>query len=108
MTDIEIANKTNKLNINDVADKLNIKENIIQYGIDKAKINFNQINKEEKAKLILVTSINPTPYGEGKTTVSIGLNDGLNKIGASSVAVLREPSLGPRRRIFSSSTYGRY
>ena len=108
MTDIEIANKTNKLNINLIAEKLNIKENIIQYGIDKAKINFNQINKEEKAKLILVTSINPTPYGEGKTTVSIGLNDGLNKIGASSVAVLREPSLGPVFGVKGGATGGGY
>ena len=95
MTDIEIARKCNKLNIREVAKKINIDKYIELYGDDKAKIRYNEINKDCNGKLILVTSINPTPYGEGKTTVSIGLNDGLNKLGYNSLAVLREPSLGP-------------
>ena len=108
MTDIEIAYNTKKENIYTIAKKLNIENNIIPYGNDKAKINFNKINTQEKGKLILVTSINPTPYGEGKTTVSIGLNDGLNKLGLSSVAVLREPSLGPVFGIKGGATGGGY
>ena len=95
MNDIEISNNANKLDIREIAKKLNIENNIELYGNDKAKIKFEEIKGEEKAKLILVTSINPTPYGEGKTTVSIGLNDGLNKLNKKSIAVLREPSLGP-------------
>ena len=106
MTDIEIANKAKKENINVIAEKLGIKDHIEQYGMDKAKIRFNEINKKNKGKLILVTSINPTPYGEGKTTVSIGLNDGLNKIGKKSLAVLREPSLGPVFGIKGGATGG--
>ena len=108
MTDIEIANCINKANIIDIAKKIEIEDYIELYGSDKAKINFNKINKEEKGKLILVTSINPTPYGEGKTTVSIGLNDGLNHIGKKSLAVLREPSLGPVFGIKGGATGGGY
>lgn len=82
------------LNIFEVAKKINIEDNIEPYGNYKAKIsNYKCDNK--KAKLILVTSINPTPQGEGKTTLSIGLNDSLNKLGEKSIVVLREPSLGP-------------
>ena len=95
MIDIEISNNASKLDIREIAGKLGIDDKIEFYGSDKAKIRYDEISREEKAKLILVTSINPTPYGEGKTTVSIGLNDGLNKIGKNSIAVLREPSLGP-------------
>ena len=81
--------------IKEVAKKLRIKdENLIYYGEDVAKIK-NTYRGKKKGKLILVTSINPTPYGEGKTTLSIGLNDSLNKIGKKSIAALREPSLGP-------------
>ena len=108
MTDIEIASRAKKMNINAVAEKINIKNKIIPYGSDKAKIKFNEINSKEKGKLILVTSINPTPYGEGKTTVSIGLNDGLNRIGASSIAALREPSLGPVFGVKGGATGGGY
>lgn len=106
MTDIEYARNANKLDITKIAQKLNIEKNIIPYGFDKAKIKFDEINKEEKGKLILVTSINPTPYGEGKTTVSIGLTDGLNKIGAQAIAALREPSLGPVFGIKGGATGG--
>lgn len=95
MSDIEIANGASKLDIVSVAKKVGIEDNILLYGNDKAKINFEEVAENHGGKLILVTSINPTPYGEGKTTVSIGLNDGLKKLGKNSVAVLREPSLGP-------------
>ena len=108
MTDIEISNKALKLDIREIAKKISIEDKIELYGNDKAKIKYNEINKKEKAKLILVTSINPTPYGEGKTTVSIGLNDGLNKIGKKSIAVLREPSLGPVFGIKGGATGGGY
>ena len=108
MTDIEIASKVKLANIIDIAKKLKIEDYIELYGNDKAKINFNKINKEERGKLILVTSINPTPYGEGKTTVSIGLNDGLNHLGKNSLAVLREPSLGPVFGIKGGATGGGY
>lgn len=108
MTDIEISTKATKLNIKEIAKKLNITNNIELYGDDKAKIKYNEIKTPEKAKVILVTSINPTPYGEGKTTVSIGLNDGLNKINKKSIAVLREPSLGPVFGIKGGATGGGY
>ena len=79
----------------EVAKKINLLEdNLFLYGNYMAKVEYNYNNKKE-GKLILVTSVNPTPYGEGKTTISIGLNDSLNKLGVKSVACLREPSLGP-------------
>ncbi len=82
-------------NIKKNVKKLKIsEENVSYYGNYVAKIN-NTYRGNKKAKLILVTSVNPTPYGEGKTTLSIGLNDSLNKLGKKSIAVLREPSLGP-------------
>jgi len=108
MTDIEIANNATKANIIDIAKKINIEDNIEVYGSDKAKIKYNEINREPNGKLVLVTSINPTPYGEGKTTVSIGLNDGLNYLGENSIAVLREPSLGPVFGIKGGATGGGY
>ena len=82
-------------NIFDIAKKIGIEKEIEPYGYFKAKINIKKSNNEKKGKLILVTSINPTPQGEGKTTLSIGLNDSLNKLGVKSIVVLREPSLGP-------------
>ena len=82
-------------NIQEIASKLGIsEENLFCYGNKMAKINY-RYRGNKKGKLILVTSINPTPYGEGKTTLSIGLNDSLNKLGVNSIAALREPSLGP-------------
>ena len=99
MSDIEIARAAKKIHIRDVAAKVNIpEENLIPYGHDAAKINFDFIEKSQSnpdGKLILVTAINPTPAGEGKTTTSVGLNDGLSKIGKKSIVCLREPSLGP-------------
>lgn len=108
MTDIEIAKSSKKKNIIDIAKNLGIENNIELYGGLKAKINYKNINSDKNGKLILVTSINPTPYGEGKTTVSIGLNDGLNKLGKNAIAVLREPSLGPVFGIKGGATGGGY
>ena len=98
LTDLEIAQKANILHINDIAKKIGISQDDLEYyGKYKAKLPLTIIdeNKIAKSNLILVTAINPTPAGEGKTTVSIGLTDGLNKIGKKAIAVLREPSLGP-------------
>ena len=97
MTDIEIAKQVNLENILDIAKKTNIDENDVElYGKYKAKIsNFEKYNKNSKGKLVLVTAMSPTPLGEGKTTISIAIADGLRKIGKKSVLALREPSLGP-------------
>ncbi|MRI63548.1 formate--tetrahydrofolate ligase [Ornithobacterium rhinotracheale] len=97
-TDIEIANAAKIQHIRKIAEKLNIPEDDLEmYGKYKAKLPLTLINPEKikQNKLILVTAITPTPAGEGKTTTSIGLVDGLNKIGKQAIAVLREPSLGP-------------
>ena len=98
-TDLEIANNASKKNIKDVASSLNIPEEaLIVYGSDKAKINYDFLDscKDKKdGKLILVTAISPTPAGEGKTTTSVGLVDGLCHIGKKAMICLREPSLGP-------------
>ncbi|MCB0734447.1 MAG: formate--tetrahydrofolate ligase [Flavobacteriales bacterium] len=98
MTDLEIAQAVNMQHINDIAAKLGVdSDNLEQYGKYKAKLPLTLIDqsKIDRSNLILVTALTPTPAGEGKTTVSIGLNEGLNKIGKKSVVVLREPSLGP-------------
>jgi len=97
-SDFQISNECEKKHIAEVAGKLGIKEeDLILYGNHKAKIQTKNIKKDisEDAKLILVTSINPTSSGEGKSTVTIGLSDGLNRIGKKSCVALREPSLGP-------------
>ena len=95
MTDIEIAQKTQMKSIQDIAYDLNLTGMDYEpYGKYKAKINYNAYG-DKKGKLILVTAINPTPLGEGKTTMSIGLADGLRKIGEDAILCLREPSLGP-------------
>ena len=94
MTDLEIANSVEIKDIGDIAKKLNLSLNDIEfYGRNKAKIIKNC--GEKNGKVILVTAINPTPYGEGKTTVSIGLADAFNKLNKSVCLALREPSLGP-------------
>ena len=99
MTDIEIARNTKLNPITEIAKNLGIKENELeQYGKYKAKINeeaFERTKNEKNGKLILVTAISPTPMGEGKTTVSIAIADGLRKINKNAVLALREPSLGP-------------
>ena len=109
MTDIEIANSCRKKSIVEVAKDLGLDEGLLEcFGKYKAKVNYYDVTTDKSGKLILVTSINPTPYGEGKTTVSIGLHDGLRSIGKDSVAVLREPSLGPVFGIKGGATGGRY
>ena len=99
MTDIEIARAAKMWPIEDVAAKLDIPMNALHpYGRTKAKVSLEFIKSmadRTDGKLILVTAITPTPAGEGKTTTSVGLNDGLNRIGKKSVVCLREPSLGP-------------
>lgn len=99
MTDIEIARATKLQNINNISQKCGLlEEEIEQYGKYKAKINqkaFSRLKENKDGKLILVTAMNPTPLGEGKTTVSIAIADGLNKINQNSILALREPSLGP-------------
>ena len=98
-SDLEIANSASKKHIKDIASSLNIPEEaLIVYGNDKAKINYDYLDtcKDKKdGKLILVTAISPTPAGEGKTTTSVGLVDGLCHIGKKAMICLREPSLGP-------------
>ena len=97
-TDLEIANNASKKHIKDIAESINIPEDgLIVYGNDKAKISYDHIdslNNKEDGKLILVTAISPTPAGEGKTTTSVGLVDGLCHIGKKAMICLREPSQG--------------
>lgn len=98
-TDIEIAREAKTKPIAEVAAKIGIPANaLIPYGWTKAKVSFdyiNQIQGNKDGKLILVTAISPTPAGEGKTTTTVGLGDGLNRIGKKAIMALREPSLGP-------------
>ena len=111
MTDLEIAQKAQMLPIREVAKKLNISEDDLDpYGKYKAKLPLHLIDAEKmkNSKLVLVTAITPTPAGEGKTTVSIGLTEGLNKIGKKAIAVLREPSLGPVFGIKGGAAGGGY
>lgn len=115
MEDIDIARKAKLKSIKDITNKLGIPEEYVyNYGKYKAKISLDYLKKMEKneeiknGKLILVTAINPTPLGEGKTTTSIGLADGLNKIGKKTVLALREPSLGPVFGIKGGATGGGY
>ncbi len=99
MSDIEIARNATVKPISEIGQKLDIPNNaMIPFGHDKAKISLNWLDQQplrDNAKLILVTAINPTPAGEGKTTTSVGLGDGINRIGKNSITCLREPSLGP-------------
>ncbi|MGJ8731174.1 formate--tetrahydrofolate ligase [Listeria aquatica] len=95
LSDIEIAHKSEKLPIEDVAKEVGIEKSELElYGNYKAKVAVDDL-EQAKAKLILVTAITPTPAGEGKTTTSVGLSDGLRKIGKKAISALREPSLGP-------------
>ena len=110
MEDIEIARNTKLQKIEEIAEKLGINEEELEtYGKYKAKISlkaFERLKNKENGKLILVTAINPTPLGEGKTTMAIGLADGLRKIGKNSILALREPSLGPVFGIKGGATGG--
>ena len=98
-SDIEIAREARMMPITDVAEKLNVPASALeQYGSDKAKLRADFISglKDKKdGKLILVTAVNPTPAGEGKTTTTVGLGDALNAIGKRATICIREPSLGP-------------
>ena len=107
MTDIEIANSIDIIDIREIAKKINLDENdLILYGNEKSKITKKPSNKS--GKLILVTAINPTPFGEGKTTVSIGLADAFNKLNKKVIATLREPSMGPVFGMKGGATGGGY
>ena len=98
-SDIEIAREANKTPIKEVSKKLGIpEESLIPFGIDKAKISdefIESVKGNKKGKLILVTAVNPTPAGEGKTTTTVGLGDGLNAIGKRATICIRDASLGP-------------
>ena len=111
-TDIQIAQEAKLLHISKIAEKLGLTEDDYdQYGKYKAKLDFNLLNKfanKKDGKLVLVTAITPTPAGEGKSTVSVGLTQALNKLGYSSLAALREPSLGPVFGIKGGATGGGY
>ncbi|MGB5402917.1 MAG: formate--tetrahydrofolate ligase, partial [Robiginitalea sp.] len=98
MTDLQIAQSIEAKHIREIASKVDIPEEVLEYyGSNKAKLPLSLIDSDQvtKSNLILVTAITPTPAGEGKTTVSIGLGDGLNYIGKKALTVIREPSLGP-------------
>ena len=99
LTDVQIAQGAQMKPIKEIADQLGLSEDDLElYGKYKAKISLETIEKvkeREDGKLILVTAINPTPAGEGKTTTMIGLSQALNKLGKKSIVAMREPSLGP-------------
>ncbi|BAK48226.1 formyltetrahydrofolate synthetase [Clostridium sp. SY8519] len=112
-SDIEIAQEAEIRPINEIAEKLGIPDEYVEnYGKYKAKIDYRYYNRELKnrsdAKLVLVTAINPTPAGEGKTTTTIGLADGLNRLGHKTMVALREPSLGPVFGIKGGAAGGGY
>jgi formate--tetrahydrofolate ligase len=111
MNDLEIAKKVKLIHIGKIAEKFGIsKDKIEMYGKYKAKLplSFIDTEKAKQSNLILVSAISPTPAGEGKTTISIGLSEGLNKLGKKTTVVLREPSLGPIFGIKGGATGGGY
>ena len=111
-SDIEIAQESKPLHIREIGKKLGLSEDDLElYGKYKAKIDYNLLKthkRDKKAKLILTTAINPTPAGEGKTTTTIGVADGLQKIGKNTIVTLREPSLGPVFGIKGGAAGGGY
>ncbi|NLV89218.1 MAG: formate--tetrahydrofolate ligase [Tissierellia bacterium] len=111
-TDVQIAQEAKMLPITEVASKLGIKEDkLIHYGKYKAKVSLDlleELKDKPDGKLVLVTAINPTPAGEGKTTTNIGLSMGLNKIGKTAITALREPSLGPSFGVKGGAAGGGY
>ena len=111
MTDLDIARKATIQPVNSIAQKLGLNVDLIEpYGRYKAKLPLDSIDNKKLAKsnLILVSAISPTPAGEGKTTVSIGLSEGMNRVGKQTTVVLREPSLGPVFGIKGGATGGGY
>ncbi len=111
-TDVQIAQEAKMKDITEIAAHLNIdNEDLIQYGHYKAKVDlrvFDKLKDKKDGKLILVTAINPTPAGEGKTTVNIGLSMALNKLGKKAISALREPSLGPSFGVKGGAAGGGY
>ncbi|MFT4621031.1 MAG: formate--tetrahydrofolate ligase [Sulfitobacter sp.] len=111
-TDIQIAREANKKPIQEIGEKLGIPtEHLLPYGHDKAKIGqdfIESLGDRKNGKLILVTAINPTPAGEGKTTTTVGLGDGLNKIGKNAAICIREASLGPNFGMKGGAAGGGY
>lgn len=112
LSDIEIAQQTEMEPIEKIAQKINLESDHLElYGKYKAKIDFETLEKSQEGstgKLILVTAINPTPAGEGKSTVTIGLADALSRLGKSTMIALREPSLGPTMGIKGGAAGGGY
>lgn len=112
LTDIEIAQQAKMMKIGQIAEKLGISEDELEpYGHYKAKLSqklFDRVKDNKDGKLILVTAINPTPAGEGKTTTSVGLCEGMNRIGKKTCVALREPSLGPVFGIKGGAAGGGY
>ncbi|MCK4552376.1 MAG: formate--tetrahydrofolate ligase [Tenericutes bacterium] len=112
LTDLQIAQKSEMIKINEIAKKLNLSQEEIElYGNYKAKISYEALNKvkgKSRGKIILVSAINPTPAGEGKSTTTIGLGDSLNKLGYNTMVCLREPSLGPVMGVKGGATGGGY
>ena len=111
-TDIQIAREANKLKIQEIGGKLGIpSDDLLPYGHDKAKVSqsfINSVQDRTNGKLILVTAINPTPAGEGKTTTTVGLGDGLNRIGKNAAICIREASLGPNFGMKGGAAGGGY
>src|SRR5680860_116994 len=111
-SDIEIARAAKKKPIQEVGDKLGIPtEHLLPYGHDKAKVSqayIDSVQGNKSGKLILVTAINPTPAGEGKTTTTVGLGDGLNRIGKKAMVCIREASLGPNFGMKGGAAGGGY
>ena len=110
LTDLEIAQQAKILEIKEIAKKVNLSEDDLElYGKYKAKINVDNINPNKKdGKLVLVTAINPTPAGEGKSTTTIGLADALNKLDVNTIVALREPSFGPVMGVKGGAAGGGY
>ncbi|MFZ2354062.1 formate--tetrahydrofolate ligase, partial [Paucilactobacillus nenjiangensis] len=111
MTDLEIAKAATLTPIVDIADKAGLKEDQIEmYGKYKAKVNVTGLKNQsiEGHKLVLVTSINPTPAGEGKSTVLVGLGDAMNQLDKQTMIAMREPSMGPVMGIKGGATGGGY
>ena len=111
LSDIEIAQATKPRHISEIAEKAGVPQEYLEmYGTNKAKVDYNLLKDQEHTpgKLVLVTAINPTPAGEGKTTTTVGLADALAKQGKNVVVALREPSLGPVFGIKGGAAGGGY
>ena len=111
-TDVQIAQEAKMKPISEIAEQIGILDDELElYGKYKAKVSldvFDRLKDKPDGKLILVTAINPTPAGEGKTTTNIGLSMGLNKLGKKTITALREPSLGPSFGVKGGAAGGRY